>query len=589
MTRCLSVPKMEQTCQVFELGSSRENMLDACLFGLRRSFAGKSFARKSIITLAAIMFFVCCPSPVSAIEAEEFQAAFQETLGYSPAKFLGIEGHGLDAESIDRELSRVYQENSLQPFWVTAKGPGKRAEEILKALVSAESHGLDPESYHLSKIEKYWQSMDADGLARLDILLSLGLAGYMADLREGDAEPKKLDPRLFATARDEKINPVELGEEAIQAEDMKAFLDDLVPPFNFYDDLREALSKYRSISANGGWETIPQGKTIKAGMEDSRIPLIQKRLAATGDLEVIDPAKLVYDDKVVLGVKNFQERHGIDVDGVIGPDTLSEMNVTVDARIRQILVNMERWRWVTREPGDWVIVVNIAGFTLGGIRNDRIEKTMPVIVGKEYHKTPVFSDTIKYIEFNPYWNVPPSIARNETLPKLQKDSLYLKKQNIRVFDGWGPDAKELDSTAIDWQQVSRKRMGQFRLRQDPGPKNALGTVKFMFPNDFNVYLHDTPSHGLFKKTKRAFSHGCIRVSRPSELASYLLGGEEKGWGLDRVKEVINSKKRTVVRLDSHVPVFITYRTVVVDPDSRKVHFRKDIYDRDALLAKALFE
>ena len=266
------------------------------------------------------------------------------------------------------------------------------------------------------------------------------------------------------------------------------------------------------------------------------------------------------------------------------------MNLPVDAKIHQIRINMERYRWLTHQLGERVIVVNIAGFRAAGIKpkTGEFEIEMPVIVGREYHKTPVFSDSIKYIEFNPYWNIPVSIARNEMLPKLKKNAYYLKERNIRIFNGWGPDAKELDSTAVNWGKVGKREMGRYKLRQDPGPKNALGTVKFMFPNKFNVYLHDTPSHGLFRETKRAFSHGCIRLSRPAELASYILGGEKNGWGIESVKKIIASGKRKVVSLKKPFPIYIVYRTVIVNPEKEEVNFRTDIYGRDALLEKALF-
>jgi murein L,D-transpeptidase YcbB/YkuD len=213
---------------------------------------------------------------------------------------------------------------------------------------------------------------------------------------------------------------------------------------------------------------------------------------------------------------------------------------------------------------------------------------MPVIVGRTYHKTPVFNDTIKYVEFNPYWNVPTSIARSEILPKLQKDPNYLKKQKMRIFQGWKEGAPELDASTIDWKKVSKKDMNRYRVRQDPGPQNALGTLKIMFPNTYDVYLHDTPTHGLFKVETRAFSHGCIRMARPAEMAAYVLGGAEKGWSVERVHEIVAAGKRQVVRLDEPMPVYILYRTVVVDPEDDTLYFYNDIYGRDKLLAQALF-
>jgi murein L,D-transpeptidase YcbB/YkuD len=295
-----------------------------------------------------------------------------------------------------------------------------------------------------------------------------------------------------------------------------------------------------------------------------------------------------YDEKTVAGVKRFQTRHSLAADGVIGRETVSSMNVPVDRRIRQILINMERYRWLNTSEAERVLAVNIAHFRILGIKNGSLEIAMPAIVGKTYHETPVFSDTIKYIVINPYWNIPNSIAKNEMLPKLKKNPNYLKEKNIRLLNGWDPDAKEVDSTTLDWKSMGEEDIVRYRLRQDPGPNNALGTIKFIFPNKYNVYLHDTPAHSLFQQRKRAFSHGCIRVSKPAELASYVLGGEKEGWGIEKIKQIIAGGERTVARPAKPYPIYILYRTVTVDPDSGEINFFPDVYGRDALLEKALF-
>ena len=547
--------------------------------------------QRSIIFRCMVVFIAFFWSTdLFAISAENFQTALIEQLEYHPAKYFGIKGQGMDAESIDQVLSKMYHENGLQPFWVGTDGPGKRARAIFKTLKAADIQGLNPERYLIDKIEKYWESTDVVGLVRLDILLTLGLRSYVADMREGRIEPRKIDPKLFATARDVEVDYNSLREQALSAPDMQAFLEQQVPPFLQYRELRKALKKYRKIKTKGGWESILEGKVLKPGMEDERVGLIRKRLVVTGDLESDNLEGIIYDDETVKAVKHFQSRHGLETDGIIGKNTVSAMNLPVDAKIRKIRINMERYRWLTHQLGERIIVVNIAGFRAAGIKpkTGEFEIEMPVIVGREYHKTPVFSDSIKYIEFNPYWNIPVSIARNEMLPKLKKNAYYLKERNIRIFNGWGPDAKELDSTAVNWGKVGKREMGRYKLRQDPGPKNALGTVKFMFPNKFNVYLHDTPSHGLFRETKRAFSHGCIRLSRPTELASYILGDKKNGWGIESVKKIIASGKRKVVSLKKPFPIYILYRTVLINPENEEVNFRADIYGRDALLEKALF-
>ena len=527
-------------------------------------------------------------SEADAIEAEEFRVEFIELLEFKPAKYLGVETYGRDSQTIDQKLSQFYHKNDLQPFWVNADGPGKRARQIHDALLFADKEGLDPKRYFIDRIEKYWDSTDAAGILRLDVLLSLGLMSYVADLREGRVEPFKLDPELFATARDFELNWDDLRQQVLAAQDMKAFLDSQAPPFTQYRKLKTALMKYREIKANGGWESFSEGEILKPGMEDERMPLIRKRLAVTGDLTTDSMGGTGYDEKTVEGVKRFQTRHSLVADGVIGRETVSSMNVSVDRRIRQILINMERYRWLNTPETERVLAVNIAHFRILGIKNGSLEIDMPAIVGKEYHETPVFSDTIKYIVINPYWNIPNSIAKNEMLPKLKKNPNYLKEKNIRLLNGWDPDAKEIDSTTLDWKSMGEKDIVRYRLRQDPGPNNALGTIKFMFPNKYSVYLHDTPARSLFQQRKRAFSHGCIRVSKPAELASYVLGGDEEGWGIEQIKQIIAGGKRTVARPAKPYPIYILYRTVTVDSDSGEINFIPDVYGRDALLEKALF-
>ena len=356
-----------------------------------------------------------------------------------------------------------------------------------------------------------------------------------------------------------------------------------------YRELQNKLAEYRVLAVKGGWPSIPAGNALKPGMEDQRIKIVRKRLIATGELAPENMDSAGFDTALAEAVKRFQKRHNLKPDGVVGNQTLAVMNIPVAVRIKQIIINMERYRWLKRSMGDRLVAVNIAGFEVFAGKPGTIDLKMPVIVGKKYHKTPVFSDTIKYVVFNPYWNLPPSIARNETLPKLKKDPHYLEKHNMRIFQGWGPDAPELDATTIDWSKVSKKNMNRYRIRQDPGPKNALGTLKLVFPNKYNVYLHDTPSHGLFKRERRAFSHGCIRMDRPAEMASWVLGGEEKGWSLARVNEIVASRKRQVAVLDQPISIYILYSTAFVNPEDNMLYFYEDIYSRDQLLGKALFD
>ena len=361
---------------------------------------------------------------------EAYQAVFTEYLERGPATVLGLEAHGRSATDIDKALSEIYHGNGLQSFWIKKGKPGSRAADILAVLDDAESHGLNPASYYVNKIHKYWDGKDAASLVKLDILLTIGMMRYVADQREGRIEPREIDPKLFAAARDAEIDWDILKQEAFEAPDMKAFLEKQVPPSQQYRELRKKLSEYRQIAAKGGWPTIPEGKTLKPDEEDQRVIIVRQRLATTGELSTENIASAIFDETLVEAVKRFQNRHNINSDGVVGKQTLAVMNVPVAERIEQIIINMERCRWLKRFNDDRLVAVNIAGFRALAGKPGKFDLTMPVIVGKTYHATPVFSEMIKYVEFNPFWNLPASIARTETLPKLKKDPLYLQKHNM---------------------------------------------------------------------------------------------------------------------------------------------------------------
>jgi murein L,D-transpeptidase YcbB/YkuD len=351
--------------------------------------------------------------------------------------------------------------------------------------------------------------------------------------------------------------------------------------------LRTALARYRAIADQGGWPHIPPGPSIKPDKEDPRIPAVRTLLAINGDYSSADNGSLLLDPDLVAAVQRFQIRHNLNSDGIIGKNTLAAMNVPVTERIDQILINMELWRWLPHKLEGKQLFINIAGFYLQARQDEQVEFATPVIVGKVYHKTPVFSDLIRYLEFNPFWNIPSSIARKEIVPEMLKDPAYLRNNNIRMFAGWDDNGQEVDPAALNWRQLG-KQINRYRLRQDPGPDNALGRVKFVFPNQHDVYLHDTPAHELFRRDDRAFSHGCIRVSRPIELARYLLSADDQSWTMERIQKILEEGKRTVILLKKPVPIHILYRTVSVDQDSGMVSFFKDVYGRDALLQQALF-
>ncbi len=484
-------------------------------------------------------------------------------------------------------LATIYHETGVQPLWVTPQGPGKKAEIILKYLQNAEQEGLRREDYEVAEIEALWPDPSFDSLARLDTLLTFNVVKYVHDVSHGQIDAYVADPELFAEAGKQSFDPVAIIETLTASKDLDVFLQGLPPKNKHYQALKDGLQVYRHYAKMEKWDLIEGGRAIRPGDEDSRIPMIRTRLALLLD-SITDPSKdRIYDEKLQEEVLLFQELHGLKEDAIIGRNTIAALNVSPAERVEQIRVNMARWRWQDHDFGDEYVLVNIANFKLYGYRNGELKLTLPVIVGKFQHQTPVFSDRIKYIEINPFWNVPPSIAVKEELPKLREDQSYLVSKNIRLFSRWQEDAVELDSTLIDWSQVTPSEMRRYKLRQDPGATNSLGRIKFVFPNHYAVYLHDTPAKNLFSENRRSFSHGCIRVSLPELLAVFMLQREDGNWDVGKIRELIDEEKRKVLRIRPSLPIHLTYQTAWVDKNGR-IHFNDDVYARDEKLQKALF-
>jgi murein L,D-transpeptidase YcbB/YkuD len=363
---------------------------------------------------------------------------------------------------------------------------------------------------------------------------------------------------------------------------MSPVLGDLIPTHTEYWRLINALDKYRTISALGGWPKIPTGPTIRPGGFDERVPLLRTRLLKTGDLEQISAIDYMYDQTTIEAIRSFQARHGLIEDGVVGLKTLDTLNVAVEERIRQIELNLERWRWMPKSFGERHIRVNIADFSLQVVEGEETVMQMPVIVGTQYRKTPVFSARMTYLEFAPYWTVPPTILREDKLPQIKKNLEYLKEKHFRVINRAGEDVTN-DLQKINWKTVKADSFPGF-LRMDPGPWNPLGRVKFMFPNKFDVYLHDTNEVSLFERNIRSLSSGCIRIKRPVDLAHYLL---EKKLGPGKLRALLEATAPKKISIDP-LPVHIQYWTAWVDQND-VVHFREDVYFRDLDLDIALNE
>ncbi|MGE3829538.1 MAG: murein L,D-transpeptidase [Parvibaculaceae bacterium] len=485
----------------------------------------------------------------------------------------------LGNETSDDRIIEVFvfyaSDRDYKPIWVRDSGPKSKAKEVIEVFKKAGEMGLNPDNYRVADIEKMMGAKEPRALAELEMVLTRAFIDFGRDVNRGRVLPQSASKENAITSKE--IGALTLIDGAENAEDITQFIKTLEPQTPEYARLKDALAKYRAIEAKGGWPVIAKGPALKPGMKDARVPTLRKYLTITGDLDQ-EGSGDSYDAKLVEAVKHYQERNGLTADGVIAQTTLEIMNVPVGDRVHQIALNMERRRWMDDDLGSYYVFVNVADQELQVVKNGKTIHTARVVVGKPYTRTPVFSDKMKYVVLNPYWNVPPSIANNEYLPKLKKDPGYLKRQNIKVI---GSGGGEINPYSVNWASLKRV---PYQLRQDSGPKNALGRVKFMFPNKFNVYLHDTPSKSLFAKDLRIFSHGCMRVEDPLAFATLLLG--DQGWTRAKIDAQIAAGDQRVINLKEQIPVHVTYLTAWVNKDGA-VNFRRDPYNRDGQLAQTL--
>jgi len=490
-------------------------------------------------------------------------------------------------------LPRFYSQRSFRPAWVTPQGDFAQADSLLQAVQGADQEGLRAEDYRYSKllglaVEIREQKirripLSPEKLADLDLLLTDTFLIYAAHILDGRVNPETIQAEWHARGR--TLDLAEVLEKALTSQRIGATLKDLLPLSPGYRRLRQCLADYRQLAQNGGWPLVPGGPQIRRGDWSSRIEFLRKRLILAGDLDP-DPQAGgdFFDEKLDQALKRFQRRHGLDVDGIMGPATLAALNIPVAERIWQIEINLERWRWLPQDLGQRYIWVNIANYGLEVIEKGNPVMAMRAVVGKRYQRTPVFSALMTYMVFRPYWNVPPTIAKKEILPLVQKEPDYLEKNEMKVFQGWAAGRKEIDPQSVNWAELAPENL-VYNFRQEPGKLNSLGGIKFMFPNKFHVYMHDTPSRELFQRTTREFSHGCIRIERPIELALYLLQGLPE-WSKENLLKEIGKSLDRIVRIPSPIPVHILYFTSWVDEDGT-VQFRNDIYGRDEPLKKAL--
>lgn len=476
----------------------------------------------------------------------------------------------LEAEAPTSEVEAVrafYAAGDYAPLWTSAQGVTPEADSLLDRLCNAATEGLSPNDYNFTRLEAAQRrldtavkdSADAASLAALDVAMSEAFVAYANDLTRGRVRLRDLggEWHLPSDTTDD-VTGATLGE--VRSKGLTGALDGLFARHQGYGDLRRALAHYRRIAAAGGWGTV-SGRGDAEGL--------RRRLTLTGDLD-----SAVTD--VRAGVARFQRRHGLDSTGVADAKTLAALNVPAEQRVLQLEVNLERRRWMPASYGSTYISVNIPDYRLRAFEGGRSVLEMPVIVGEEANRTPAFADTMQYVVFAPYWNVPVSIATKELWPKGTR---YLARRNFEAVRG--------ESSVVPFSDVTRGGLeaGTVRLRQKPGPTNALGNVKFIFPNSMNIYLHDTPGKAAFDRSARSLSHGCVRVARAEALAAFVLG-PNGDWSAERIAASLDSTKEHTVNLKRKVPVVLEYLTAWADADGT-VHFRDDIYGHDDRLAQAL--
>lgn len=477
-------------------------------------------------------------------------------------------------------LRKLYALRNYAPIWSDAGA----AAALKEAVATSWFDGLRPEDFHASKLGPPADSPSTADSADRELLMSDALLRLLYQIYFGKVDPNGVDPNWNYDRPLIGGNPIEEIHKSLATDGVAKLIDKARLKHPFYLALKATLQAYTEYASRGGWKPIPAGAVLKPGIADPRVPAVRDRLLVTGEYGSASPAAGdIYDPPLVEAVKKFQRQHGIDDDGVLGAQTINAMNVSVDKRIDQIRVNLERGRWVLRSIADEpdLVIVNIAGFYLAVRLNGEIAWTTRVIVGQTYRKTPVFSEAMRHIVLNPDWTVPRSIAVNEILPKAKADPSYLDTQNFDLLDASG---RRVAATAVNWPAMSGTSF-PYRIVQRPGPTNALGLVKFIFPNKHNVYLHDTPSRGLFEKSGRTFSHGCIRVKDPLKLAEILLGNRA-GWSRSQIDAAVAQGGLRQVNLTRPLPVMILYWTV--DPNfDGTARFYHDVYGRDARLLAAL--
>ncbi|MGR3660958.1 MAG: L,D-transpeptidase family protein [Paracoccaceae bacterium] len=531
----------------------------------------KNFINKiASISLAATLFAVISLPGFAGevevrIEAKVSQIFVEETPVLSGVKIGAIE-----------TIGELYILRNFRPAWF-----GRRAaDDLLQQLGRGLDQGFRPVDFHLPLLLELYdraQNGNADDIANFDIVATDAAARLIHHLIYGKVNAADMDPDWNFSRPVLSSDPVAVLNSYLENENFIGLIDALEIQNNQYQALVDALLWFRQIDSAGGWPAVPDGEVLKPGMTDPRLPALRTRLAISRDYRNGALASDFYDHDLEVAVRVFQARHGLEADGIIGAKTFTALNVSVGERVSQLRLSLERWRWIVRDLGDDYVLVNIAGARTYLVRDGEFVWQTRSIIGTQYRKTPIFRDEISYMEFNPTWTVPVSIFKKDKLSTIRKDPGYLERNGYSVRNAEGAF---VSASSVNWNADNPR----VTLVQKPGPNNALGLVKFMFPNKYSVYLHDTNNRTLFSKAERNLSSGCVRLEDPFVFANLLMKGDPS-WSEAKMQKILQIGATTRVNLPKPMPVLLTYWTAWVEQN--KVQFREDIYRRDQKVLQAL--
>jgi len=531
---------------------------------------------------ATISIVVLNATPLSVDVGDRLKKRISAASGKSLVHF------SYNDEGTARLLKTFYQKRNGLPAWSHDEGPTEEAAILLQLLKRAYREGLYPQDYQADRIEDLMMALNKekeegrhlnpDQLVDLDLLLTEAFFSYAAHFSAGRADHQRQSPDLVY--KPWKTDLITALVNALEKRDVERTLCNLAPRFYGYQKLRERLNDYIDIAEQGGWPMIPPGRDLGSGMRDNRVSLLRNRLRMTSGVTVTPERGRddYFDPDLEVAVRQFQQQHGLREDGIVRQTVLQELNVPVEVRICQIAVNLDRLRWLPRELENRLLLINVPAFNLEVVEDNSVLMNIRAIVGAADKRTNLLSRRITSLELNPYWRVPKSIAETEYLPELKKNPRYLAGKNMKVFTG-DYETGPISPDKIDWSLVPDTDFPYY-LRQEPGADNPLGRFKFVFPSECYIYIHDTPTRHLFSQSQRSFSHGCIRIEKPLDLAAYLLKGDENDpWSREKIRAEIRKGKNKVLTLSEPIPVHIVYETVRADREGN-LHFLPDIYDID---------